>query len=214
MVKEEIGLVKIKDRNTLAIVSGLIGLAGILLVDGISGRANISKRSYREAAAGMFVSKSEARNLRGQLLGVIMSSAVSMLGAKYIIKEMSTTGRDKIVPKGIMAGLTVGAIATVIPNVVPNRVRPKDAASNLSYVVTNIIYGLLTTTAAAKLGHDSLFDTPPQNDYLGPTEQTTEQKRLAQAARANSPVTTKQIPRSRANMPGQNIVDEPSNLVQ
>lgn len=209
-------MAKIKDRNSLAIITGFIGLAGATLVDGVSRRANISKRSYREAAAGMLVSKSEARNLRGQILGVIMNSAVSILGAKYIIKDMSKSGRDKIFPKGILAGITIGAIATVIPNIAPkNRVKPKDAASNLSYVFTNLVYGLLTTFAVAKLGHDSLFDTPPQNDYLKPTEQTSEQKKLTQVAQAKStPVTTNQIPHSRPNMSGHNIVDEPSDLVQ
>lgn len=176
-------MAKIKDRNTLAIVSGFIGLAGLMCVDILSHSASISKRSYREASAGIFVSKSEARSLRGQILGVIMNSAVSILGAKYIINDMSKNGRDKIIPKGILAGITIGAIATVIPNVVPkNSVKPKDAASNLSYVFSNIVYGLLTTFSATKLGHDSLFDAPPQNDYLKPTEQTSEQMKLANAA--------------------------------
>ncbi len=58
-------MAKIKDRDTLAIVSGLIGHAGIILVDTVSRNAGISKRSYREAAAGVFVSQSEAKSLRG-----------------------------------------------------------------------------------------------------------------------------------------------------
>lgn len=175
---------KIMDRNTLAIVTGFMGLAGIMLVDGISRRVNISKRSYREAAAGIFVSKGEAQSPRGQILGVIMNSAVSILGAKYIINDMSKTGRDKIISKGILAGITIGAIVTVIPNIAPkNSVKPKDAASNLSYVFSNMVYGLITTVAAAKLGHNSLFDAPPQNDYLRPTEQTSEQTKLTQVAR-------------------------------
>ena len=177
-------MAKIKDRNTLAIVAGFIGLSGVMLVDGFSRRANISKRSYREAAAGMFVTKREARNLSGQILGVVMTSAVSILGAKYIVNEMSKSGRDNVLSKGILAGIAIGGIATAIPNVVPqNSVKPKDAASNLSYVVGNIVYGLLTTFAVARLGHDSLFDTPPQNDYLKPTEQTSEQANLGAAVR-------------------------------
>lgn len=179
-----IDLAKIRDRNTLAIVTGLIGLAGLMVVDGLSGRANISKRSYREAAAGMFVTKREARNSSGQVLGVVMTSAVSILGAKYIVNEMSKSGRDNILSKGLLAGVAIGAIATAIPNVVPqNSVKPKDAASNLSYVLGNMVYGLLTTFAVSKLGHDSLFDTPPQNDYLKPTEQTSEQTYLAAVGR-------------------------------
>jgi hypothetical protein len=97
---------------------------------------------------------------------------------------MSKTGRDKLISKGILSGITIGAIATALPTLAPqNKVKPKDAASNLSYVFSNIIYGLLTTFAAAKLGHDSLFDVPPQNDYVKPTEQTSEQMKLASVAR-------------------------------
>ncbi len=167
---------KIKDRNTLAIISGIIGQAGIIIVDTISSNAGLSKRSYREAAAGVFVSKRQAQSIKGQALGVIMNVAVSILGAKYIINDMSKNGRDNIIPKGILAGIGIGAIATAIPNVAPqNSVKPKDAASNLSYVFSNMVYGLLTTFAAAKLGHDSLYDVPPQNDYLKPTEKTSEQ---------------------------------------
>jgi len=173
-------LLKIKDRETLAIVSGVIGLAGMTLVDGISRRAGLSKRSYREAAAGMFLSKSQSKSFKGQALGLVMNSAVSIIGANYIIKRLTQSGRDKLLIKGIVSGTAIGAIATAIPNVVPkNRVKPKDAASNLSYVFSNIVYGMLATFAAAQFGHDSLFDTPPQNDYLEPTEKTSEQVRMA-----------------------------------
>lgn len=169
-------MLKIKDRNTLAIISGIIGQAGIILTDTVSRRAGISKRSYREAAAGMFVSKHQAKSVKGQTLGVIMTAAVSILGAKYIINDMSKNGRDNLIPKGILAGIGIGAIATAIPNVVPhNSVKPKDAASNLSYVFSNIVYGMLTTFSAAKLGHDSLYDVPPLNDYMQPTEKTSAQ---------------------------------------
>ncbi len=170
---------KIKDRNTLAIVSGIIGLSGLMFVDVFSRKANLSKRSYREAAAGIFLSKRETKKTTGHFLGLIMNGAVSILGAKYIVSDLSKNGRDSIISKGVLAGIAVGAIATVIPNIVPkNSVKPKDATSNLSYVFSNIVYGLLTTFSAAKLGHDSLFDTPPQNNYLNPTEQTSEETRL------------------------------------
>ena len=90
----------------------------------------------------------------------------------------------KFASLGLLAGVAIGAIATAIPNVLPqNSVKPKDAASNLSYVLGNMVYGLLTTFAVSKLGHDSLFDTLPQNDYLKPTEQTSEQTYIAAVGR-------------------------------
>jgi len=128
----------------------------------------------------MFLSKGQAKSSKGQALGLVMNSAVSILGANYIIKRLTQSGRDKLLIKGIVSGTAIGAIATAIPNVVPkNRVKPKDASSNLSYVVSNIVYGMLATFAAAQLGHDSLFDAPPQNDYLKPTEKTSEQVKIA-----------------------------------
>ena len=167
---------RIKDRDTLAIVSGLIGHAGIILIDAVSRNAGISKRSYREAAAGVFLSQREAKSKKGHFLGLIMTSGVSIIGANNIISRLSKTGRDKLLSKGILSGITIGAIATALPSLAPqNKVKPKDAASNLSYVFSNIIYGLLTTYSAAKLGHESLFDVSPQNDYLKPTEKTSEQ---------------------------------------
>lgn len=172
---------KIKDRDTLSIVSGLLGQAGIILVDTVSRRANLSKRSYREAAAGVFVSKREARTVRGQALGTIMNSAVSILGANYIIKRLSQNGRDSLISKGITSGIIFGAIATTLPNIAPwNKMKPKDATSNLSYVFSNLVFGLIATFAAAKLGHDSLYDVPPQNDYMQPTEKTSAQIKEAE----------------------------------
>jgi len=118
-------MAKIKDRDTLAVVSGLIGQAGIILIDTVSRSANISKRSYREAAAGAFLSKSEAKSVKGQVLGVIMTCAVSILGADIIISRMSKNGRDNLPIKGVISGITIGAIATVLPSFAPqNKVKP------------------------------------------------------------------------------------------
>ena len=52
----------------------------------------------------MFVSKSQAKTMRGHLLGFVMNSAVSILGAKYIINDMSKNGRDDILAKAVLAG--------------------------------------------------------------------------------------------------------------
>ena len=53
--------------------------------------------------------------------------------------------------------------------------KPKDALSNLSYLLSHAAFGLTSVFTAAKIGEDSLFDTSPQNDYSKPPEKTTEQ---------------------------------------
>jgi len=53
--------------------------------------------------------------------------------------------------------------------------KPMDAVSSLSYVVTNALYGLICGTTIAKLGDDSLFDVEPAKDYISPTIKTSEE---------------------------------------
>ena len=66
-----------------------------------------------------------------------------------------------------------------------NKVRPKDAISNLSYMASHAVFGLVTTAIVAKLGDDSLFDAKPYNDYVSPTAKTTEEQRISETRKRN-----------------------------
>lgn len=171
---------KIKDRIVLGTVAGLIGNIVKTLFDEASLRLKISQRSFRSTAAGIWVSKkSEATNLKGQILGAIFDFGLSSLGGIGIVHLLSKTGRDNIIVKGLISGITIGSFVTAGLSAFPqNKVKPKDAASNLSYVAAHAIYGLVVTSIISKLGDSQLFDTKPVNDYISPTESTTEQKFL------------------------------------
>ncbi len=168
---------KIKDRVVLGVVAGLAGNVLKMAVDEISIKKKISQRSFRETAAGVWVSKkSEATNIKGQILGGLLDFGMGILGGISTVHFLSKTGRDHVIIKGITSGITMGSLITFVMGTLPqNQVRPKDAASNLSYMLSHAVYGLVTTTVTAKLGHPSLFDAKPKNDYLDPTEPTTEQ---------------------------------------
>jgi hypothetical protein len=43
-------------------------------------------------------------------------------------------------------------------------------------MLSHVVYGVATAGVASYLGHPSIYDTPPHNDYLAPTEQTTEMR--------------------------------------
>ena len=170
---------KINDRIYLGMISGTVGFVAMTIIDIISSRMKISQRSYRTTAAGVWVStRRQAEKWPGQLLGVMMHIGLSMVGGVSVVKLLTTFGRDKLVPKGLFFGATFGSIITsVLSGLSNNKVKPKDAWSNLSYMVSNFAFGLATIFTAAKLGDDLLFDTSPQNDYSKPTKQTTEQRR-------------------------------------
>ena len=170
---------KINDRIYLGMISGTVGFVAMTIIDIISSRMKISQRSYRTTAAGVWVStRRQAEKWPGQLLGVMMHIGLSMVGGVSVVKLLTTFGRDKLVPKGLFFGATFGSIITsVLSGLSNNKVKPKDAWSNLSYMISHFVFGLATIFTAAKLGDDSLFDTPPQNDYSKPTKQTTDQRK-------------------------------------
>lgn len=168
---------KINDRIYLGMISGTAGLIVLTLIDVLSSQMKISQRSYRTTAAGVWVSsRRQAEKWQGQLLGLIMNIGMSMVGGVLVVKMLTTYGRDKLFPKGIFFGITFGSVITGILSGFPNnKVRAKDAISNLSYLLSHAAFGLVSIFTAAKLGDDLLFDTPPENDYSKPTEKTTEQ---------------------------------------
>ena len=168
---------KINDRIYLGMISGAAGLVALTLVDVISSKMKISQRAYRTTAAGVWVSsRRQAEKWPGQLLGVIMNLGLSMVGGFSVVTMLTKYGRDRLVPKGIFFGVTFGAVMTaMLSGFANNKVKPKDALSNLSYIVSHAAFGLVSVFTAAKIGDNSLFDTPPQNDYSKPTEKTTEQ---------------------------------------
>ena len=168
---------KVNDRIFLGMISGTVGFVALTLIDVISSRMKISQRSYRTTAAGVWVSsRREADKWPGQLLGVMMNIGLSMVGGVSVVKILTTYGRDKLVPKGLFFGATFGSIVTaMLSGLSNNKVKPKDASSNLSFMISHFAFGLASIFTAAKLGDDALFDTLPQNDYSKPTKQTTEQ---------------------------------------
>ncbi|MFZ5942846.1 MAG: hypothetical protein ACOYVD_01965 [Bacillota bacterium] len=167
----------IKDRFFLGIISGLAGNLAKNIIDEISVKKKISQRSFRSTAAGVFVSnKSETQNIKGQILGGLFDFGMGSMGGVFIVEFLSRRGRDHLIIKGIATGISMGSLITFILNALPsNKVKPKDAASNLSYMLSHAVYGLVTIFTASILGHKSIFDTKPTNDYIPPTFETTEE---------------------------------------
>lgn len=170
---------EIKDRVLLGMISGFSGNILKTLSDEIFLKKKLSKRSFRSTAAGVWVSKKkEATNVRGQLLGGLFDFGLGSMGGIGITYFLTKTGRDHIVLKGLLSGIAIGSAITATISVFPqNKVKPKDAASNLAYMFSHAVYGVVTTALVAKLGHPSVFDEKPLNNYLQPLERTTEENK-------------------------------------
>ena len=142
----------IKDRILLGLIAGLGGNAVKTLSDVVLLRKKLSQRSFRSTAAGVWVLKeSEATNINGQVLGALFDFGLGSIGGIGITYLLSKTGRDHVIPKGITAGITIGSMITALLSAFPqNKVKPKDAASNLSYMFSHAVYGIVTTAIVAK----------------------------------------------------------------
>jgi hypothetical protein len=170
---------KIKDRIILGSMAGLIGNLAKTFIDEISLRKKISQRSFRSTAAGVWVNnKNEATNLNGQLLGGLFDFGIGALGGIVMTHIFSKTGKDHVVTKGILSGISIGSTITALLSAFPNnKVRPKDASSNLSYMFAHSVYGVVSSVIITKFGDSSLFDANPLNDYLPPTEPTYQEEK-------------------------------------
>lgn len=169
---------KIKDRITLGIVAGLVGTVIKTASDQFFLNKKISRRSFRETASGVWVSsRKEAKSPYGQILGQIMDLGLGMVGAVAQVHLLSKTGKNNLFAKGTFFGITFGAtITAMLSGFNTNKVKPKDARSNLSYIISNAFFGLGTTYAASLLGDESLWDAPPMNNYVRPTGLTSVEK--------------------------------------
>lgn len=97
------------------------------------------------------------------------------IGITYLLSQ---TGRDQLLVKGAVSGVAMGSSITALLSAFPgNKVKPKDAASNLSYMLSHAAYGIVTAAVVAKAGDPSLFDAKPLNDYIPATKLTSEQRR-------------------------------------
>lgn len=170
-------LPKIKDRVFLGMIVGVIANIPKVLIDDVSRKMKISQRSFRETAAGVWVSKqNQATNKPGHLLGNILDFGMAMFGGIQTVNLFSKTGRDHVLAKGLLLGIGMGSLVSALMSGLPsNKVSPKDAKSNLSYVASHAAYGIVAAFLTTSLGHPSLFDAKPINDQLEPTELTTEQ---------------------------------------
>ena len=167
----------IKDRDVLGFYSGLIGGSIALVFDWIFNKLGLTDRVYSETACGVWVNnKRQTKTFTGHFLGVITTLILSMLGGVAKTHRVTSGGRDHVIKKGIVFGMAFGAVINGLTSAFAvNKLKPMKPMSHLFYAVTSAIYGLITTLCISKFGHDSLFDQAPTNDYLKPTNETTEE---------------------------------------
>jgi hypothetical protein len=150
---------KLKDTHMIGIIAGTCGCLSMLIIEQFLLRTGLSKRAFSEMAAGVYVNKySEVVSWQGRILGVLME--FGLCGLTGIIKAnlLLKTGLKHLVPKGLMFGMTTGGIVIALVGAfAKNKVRPRDAVTNLAYLLKSAVFGVVTTLVIAKISDKSLF---------------------------------------------------------
>lgn len=154
---------KIKDPLVLGAVAGTIANLVKLLGNELGMKSlKISKASYPQMAAGLFMTKKERKKPAGQVVGTLADLAVGGLMGIPLVYLLRYTGRDYAALKGLSYGhfawvFLYGATGRIIGT---KSLFPLDATTNLSALFNHSMYGIIAAVLAAKLGDPSLFPEP------------------------------------------------------
>lgn len=105
---------KIKDRVALGVFAGLCGNLTKTAIDELSYKMKISQRSFRETASGVWVSKKQARSVKGQILGGLLDFGMGTIGGIGTVYLLSKTGKANLWLKGLFLGLHWGQLLLLL----------------------------------------------------------------------------------------------------
>ena len=146
---------KIKDKITLGLAAGVMGN----LV-----KAAVARVSSRPAP-------------RGTLAGGVLDFGLGALGGIGAVQLLSNTGKNHLVTKGLISGVTMGSTGSLIKGAVFANQAKSGKPTVFSAMVGGAAYGVAATYAAAKFGHPSLFGREEQKDYSKSAEYEADQRR-------------------------------------
>jgi hypothetical protein len=131
----------------------------MLAIEQLLLRTNLIVRPFSEMAAGVYVTKhSQVKTWQGRMLVFLMEfglcGLIGVIKANLLLK----TGLKYLIPKGLMFGMSSGAIINALVTLVSKeRVQQKDPVTNIFYILKAGVYGVVTTLVIAKISDKSLF---------------------------------------------------------
>ncbi|MHB1653724.1 MAG: hypothetical protein ACYCVD_14805 [Desulfitobacteriaceae bacterium] len=188
---------KMKDSIMISLLGGLIGTTAMEISNAFLWRTKKTEILYGHLAGSMIMRGFRTNQTKNFVLGEILHAATGATLGIPIFQLLKRTGTDNHLIKGAFAGmLSWGILYDFGQRAKWFSIKPHLTKTHYSALWHNLLYGVTTAQAIVSLSDPSLF--PQQNQP-------------AQMQATSS--TTHQMPYSRSNMPGQNIVDESSNVV-
>lgn len=183
-----------KDSIMISLLGGLIGTTVMDISNVFLWRTKKTEMLNGHLAGSMIMRAFRTNQTKNFALGEILHMATGATLGIPIFQLFKRTGTDNHLIKGAFAGmLSWGILYDFGQRAKLFSSKPHLTKSHYSALWHNLLYGVTTAQAIVSLSDPSLFPQPVQMQATSST--------------------THQMPYSRSNIPGQNIVDESSNVV-
>lgn len=139
-------MIKIKDNVALGAAAGIIGSIPQSLLNLLSKMLGISKTYSFTLAGGIFLGKKHTSEIGSFILGTVLWIFTAAFIGYLIVLLMKKTGRDLWWFKGPLVTILVMNlfIFGFMFSIAATTVIPKDVATNLSILVENLVFGVVT----------------------------------------------------------------------
>lgn len=148
---------KIEDRITLGMISGV--LAGIpdAIVNTLEHKAGLTDLTYGRMGAHIFLPQDKSHRPESLAAGYAANAAMTGMAGILFTYLLSATGRDHAILKGIGMGLGFWMLIYGLGGKLGLTAKPKEQQAPLLSLLDHILFGSLLGLITPKLAADSLL---------------------------------------------------------
>lgn len=150
---------KIKDRALLGLVSGLGANVVKTVISRIAIKLKLSELDGPEIGAGMFLPGHVLATTNGKVVGWIADGLIAGILGTTMVYGLTLTGKNSYQLKGALIGQVMWqGLYGIMGQLGASQVKPSDAKTVLSELVTHTAFGTVAAAIAANLGDEGLFN--------------------------------------------------------
>jgi len=165
---------KIKDRFTLGLLSGIAANIGKNLVSRYAESRGFSQKSFVDTAAGFFLKKRDIKTTVGRIVGILSDFSTAITIGVVNAYLLTHTGKDRWFLKGMGTGsifwvAMYGFLGSIGKN---QPVYPVSPGTALTSFLGHTLFGILSNFIIVKFGDQRIFQdskpkrTKPNNNSI------------------------------------------------
>jgi hypothetical protein len=150
-------MLKIKDRITLGILSGVIAGIPDILINELQYRMGLTDLTYSQIGANVFYPKNSVNSQEARVVGLLANGLMIGVSGVLFAYLLSATGRDKAELKGLGFGLFSWLAIYGLGKKMGLSVKSQKPLTPLLSFIDHMLFGSLLGFITPRLGDESLF---------------------------------------------------------